>query len=105
MNNIPILDKTIHEPSRLRILVYLASRTGVKVEFTTLKTTLGFSAGNLSIQLKILEEASLVKTEKTIEKKKTKTTVEITTQGRSGLNQYINNLELLLSTLIKEKNK
>ena len=50
----PQFDRLVHEPSRLAILAYLASREASTVGFTELKSELGMTAGNLSVHLKNL---------------------------------------------------
>ena len=58
------LDKVIHERARLMILTYLASSDKAETGFTEIREELGMSAGNLSVQLRTLEEAGYVKIDK-----------------------------------------
>ncbi len=60
----PRLDRVVHEPVRLRVLVHLASSEGGVVGFVALREALGLSAGNLSVQLRTLAEAGLVAMDK-----------------------------------------
>jgi DNA-binding HxlR family transcriptional regulator len=95
----PRLDKTIHERARLMILTYLASGTEEKAGFTELKDALGFSAGNLSIQLKNLEEAGFIGIEKSFRDNKPYTEVFLTETGRSALDVYLDEMERLIGAL------
>lgn len=89
------LDRLIHEPARLAVLTALSSCQ--KTDFLFLQRLTGLSAGNLSAHLSKLEEAHLVKTEKTIVAKKTKTHVFITGQGQEEINEYWQKIESLRS--------
>ncbi|MGD1817641.1 MAG: transcriptional regulator [Pleomorphochaeta sp.] len=101
----PKLDKLIHEQSRLKILIYLSQKTPSKTIFTQLKKELHMTSGNLSIQLKNLEQENLIEQNKKIEKNKIKTYVNITETGINALNQYLNDLETLLSNLKGDENE
>ena len=90
------LNKLIHEPARLRILVLLASSLNIYVPFTEIKEKLGLTAGNLSIQLKTLEEAGFISIQKEFVDNKPKTSICITKVGKEGLFKYMNDLENLL---------
>jgi len=63
----------VHQRVRLGILTICHESR--RVEFSYLQHTLGLTAGNLSRHLQILEEAGLVKAEKTINGRKVKTWV------------------------------
>ncbi|MBP7480892.1 MAG: transcriptional regulator, partial [Spirochaetaceae bacterium] len=69
------INKLIHEPSRLKILVMLASSLDAAVPFTVIKDQLSLTAGNLSIQLKTLEEAGFISIQKEFVDNKPKTSV------------------------------
>jgi len=101
----PNLDKLIHEQSRLKILIYLSDKSPQLTTFTTLKKALSMTSGNLSIQLKKLEMEDWIKQNKKIEKNKVKTYIKITQNGEKALNQYLNDLEKLLSNLKGDKNE
>lgn len=90
------LDKVIHEQSRLKILVLLASSKDKSVPFTEIKTQLSFTAGNLSIQLKTLEESGYISVDKKFVDNKPKTDVSITADGRKALLKYMGELETML---------
>jgi DNA-binding MarR family transcriptional regulator len=95
-------NKIIHERSRLLILTKLASSPAKKLSFSDLKDTLGFTAGNLSIHLKQLEEAGYIRLEKRFENNKPLTTVCAEDAGIQALEEYLNDMEKLIKSL---KNK
>jgi DNA-binding PadR family transcriptional regulator len=101
----PTLDKLIHEQSRLKILIFLSKKSPEKTTFTLLKNELHMTSGNLSIQLKKLEHVSWIKQNKVIEKNKVKTYIHITNNGINSLNEYLNDLEMLLSNIKGETNE
>lgn len=92
------LDKLIHEKARLMILTYLCSSDSLGTGFTELRDSLGMSAGNLSIQLKTLEEAGLVSIEKSFKANKPNTAVRLSIEGRKALDAYLTELETILAT-------
>ena len=94
----PDLDRIIHEPARLQIISYLAAG-GQPVIFTDLKEKLGLSAGNLSVQLKRLEEAGYVSISKSFRDNRPLTTVSLTRPGMKALKDYIGGLELMIERL------
>ena len=93
------LDKVIHERSRLRILAFLASSAPGEVGFTELRDALGFTAGNLSVQLKTLEEAGYLKIDKRFLANKSYTGLRLTPKGESGLTAYLAELEIIVASL------
>ena len=54
------INKTIHERARLMILTYVATREETPVPFNEIKSALNMTGGNLSVQLRNLEEAGYV---------------------------------------------
>ena len=93
---IPKFNKTIHEQTKLRILVYLTSSEKVWNDFTQIKKDLELTAGNLSSQLSKLEEEELIKINKRLINKKSRTEVEITEEGRNAFSDYLKQLEKML---------
>jgi len=92
------LDKLIHEKARLMLLTYLSSSDAPESSFTELRDALGMSAGNLSIQLKTLEEAGYVTIEKSFKANKPNTAVRLSIDGRKALDTYLKELETILAT-------
>ncbi|MCK9191336.1 MAG: transcriptional regulator [Sphaerochaetaceae bacterium] len=93
----PQFDKTVHEQTKLKILTYLSCNK--ESSFMNIKTSLKLTSGNLSIQLKTLESKDLIKQTKTIENRKTNTTVRITKNGKQALLEYFEEMENLLSQI------
>ena len=94
------LDPLIHVPARLRIVVTLAALPdGDTLSFTRLQDMLALTPGNLIVQLRKLEEAGYLSSEKTRNGSAQKTTVTLTTQGREALSSYTQALRNLLGGL------
>lgn len=88
-------DRAIHEPARLQIVSYLAA-SGRPAAFTELKEKLNLTAGNLSVQLKRLEEAGYIAIAKSIRDRKPLTRVTLTRPGMAALQQYLEQLEEMI---------
>ncbi len=87
----PEIDRVVHEPARLAILTVLAACE--RADFLFLERATGLSRGNLSVQLTRLEEVGLIEIEKTIERKRTLTTVALARGGRQALDLYWQNMD------------
>ena len=80
------IDKIIHEPARLRIMMILA---GIEqADFNFLLTTLKLTRGNLSRHIEKLEIAGYLKIKKTFKGKKPNTNYQLTQKGSKALTQY-----------------
>jgi DNA-binding MarR family transcriptional regulator len=91
------LDPLIHVPTRLKIVATLAALPASDtLSFTRLQDLLELTAGNLVIQLRKLEEAGYLNTEKTRNGSGPKTTVALTSQGHQALDAYTQALRGLL---------
>ncbi|HEY1915291.1 MAG TPA: transcriptional regulator [Streptosporangiaceae bacterium] len=94
------LDPLIHVPTRLKIVATLAALPdGDGLSFTRLQDMLELTPGNLIIQLRKLEEAGYLSSEKTRNGSAQKTTVILTSQGRRALDAYTQVLSKLLGGL------
>ena|SRR6202453_2776879 len=94
------LDPLIHVPTRLKIVATLAALPdGDTLSFTRLQDMLGLTPGNLIIQLRKLEEAGYLSSEKTRAGSAQKTTVALTSNGRKALDAYTQALRGLLNGL------
>jgi DNA-binding MarR family transcriptional regulator len=93
------LDKVIHERARLMLLTYLASSDKAEIGFTELRDELGMTGGNLSVQLRTLEEADYVKIEKRFVENKPYTGVALTARGQKALSDYMGELEVIVASL------
>ena len=87
----PKFDELILSKTRLGIISALIG--GDKLEFTYLRNTLNLSDGNLSVQIRKLEEASYIKVEKVFIDRKPKTFCKITSKGQKAVLNLINRLE------------
>ncbi|MHC4888331.1 MAG: transcriptional regulator [Planctomycetota bacterium] len=85
------IDKIIHEPARLRVMMILA---GVEqADFTFLVTTLGLTRGNLNRHMEKLESAGYLKVKRSIKGKIRNTSYQLTQKGSKALAQYWENLD------------
>jgi DNA-binding MarR family transcriptional regulator len=96
-----VSDRIIHERARLLILTYLASSDIRAVPFSLLRESLDFSAGNLSIQLKTLEEAGYIAITKEFKDNKPLTRASITAKGSAALKRYFGEMDSLIRNLRK----
>lgn len=85
------LDPILH--SQLRLSIASILMTVEEAEFTFLKESTGAAAGNISIQIKKLQEAGYVKVEKTFKNNYPNTTVSMTKKGIKAFEDYVNNLK------------
>ena len=94
------LDPLIHVPTRLRIVATLAALPdGDALSFTRLQDMLELTPGNLIIQLRKLEDAGYLSSEKIKNGSSQKTTVALTGKGRDALDAYTQALRNLLGGL------
>jgi DNA-binding MarR family transcriptional regulator len=94
------LDPLIHVPTRLKIVATLAALPdGDALSFTRLQNMLRLTPGNLIIQLRKLEEADYISSTKTRNGSAQKTTVALTSKGRTALSAYTQALRDLLGGL------
>ncbi len=87
------LDRTIHEPARLRILTVLS---GVdEADFNFLLNTLGLTKGNLSSHIDRLEKAGFVNVVKSFNGRIPHTDFNITVEGLQALERYWEELDAI----------
>ena len=80
------LDRTIHEPARLRILMLLA---GVdSADFTFVLNALALTSGNLSSHVDRLEKAGYIEVTKSFDGKMPNTDLRLSAAGRAALDEY-----------------
>jgi len=80
------LDRVIHEPARLAIMLILGGAG--EADFLYLQREGGFTQGNLSGHLAKLEEAGYVTIEKMFKGKVPLTVCSLTGKGKAALAQY-----------------
>ncbi len=92
------IDEVIHGRLRLGVMAYLSGLGAGLAEFNELKARLQASDGNLSVQLRKLEEAGYVAIEKTFVGRKPLTRVKLTRQGRQAFVTYLEAISRLVDT-------
>lgn len=85
------LDPLLHSQLRLAIISMLVSYE--KVEFSHIKEETGAAAGNISIQIKKLQDAGYIEVEKTFKNNYPKTMLSITGKGVQAFETYVNDLK------------
>lgn len=91
------IDRTIHEPARLLLLIYLYSVE--KADFTFLRKQTGMTQGNLSSHLTKLESAGYIRSEKLFKDKRPMTLISISDSGRMAFAKYVKAMHLYFSDL------
>ena len=87
------IDKIIHEPARLRIMMILAGLE--QADFTFLATTLSLTRGNLNRHIEKLESAGYLEVKRSFKGKVRNTSYQITQGGSKALAQYWENLDAI----------
>ena len=88
------LDPILHSQLRLSIVSILM--TVDKANFSFIKESTKAAAGNISIQIKKLQEAGYIKVEKTFKDNYPNTTVSLTSKGLQAFETYVKELEKYL---------
>jgi DNA-binding MarR family transcriptional regulator len=91
------LDRVVHEPARLMILMVLY--TVEDADFTFLANVTELTDGNLSSHLAKLEEAGYVEIEKGYAGKKPRTTIRLKPEGREAIESYRSTMEQALKNM------
>ena len=86
IQDITSIDRTIHEPARLAIVAVLSACESA--DFKSLLHLTGLTKGNLSAQLKKLEEAGYITITKSFQKRYPLTTCALTKAGHQALKDY-----------------
>jgi len=89
------LDRLIHERIRLGIVAALAANDALT--FAELRDVLKTTDGNLSVHARKLEEAGYIRVTKGFEDRKPRTEYRLTPKGRRALEQYLQQMEGILS--------
>ena len=87
-------DELILSKARLGILALLMG--GDELDFTYLRKALQLTDGNLSVQIRKLEEAKHIKVKKIFVERKPKTFCKITPKGRKTVKGLVTELESVL---------
>ena len=89
------LDRIVHGPLRLGIVVALAAAE--RRSFTELRDTLGATDGNLNASLQKLEQAGYVSASKKSEGRVAITEYQLTRAGQKALAVYLEQLERIVA--------
>jgi DNA-binding MarR family transcriptional regulator len=100
MKTIDEIDRTLHDPSRLKIIAYLYSLK--ETDFSYLKNQTGYTWGRLASHLDKLQEVGYVELKKElVQKKKSskktpRTYISLTIEGRRAFDKYRESMQQLL---------
>ena len=100
METIDDIDRTLHDPSRLKITAYLYSLK--ETDFSYLKNETGFTWGRLASHLDKLQEVGYVELKKELVKKRKsskktpRTYISLTIKGRRAFDKYRESMQQLL---------
>ncbi|WP_199564601.1 winged helix-turn-helix domain-containing protein [Parvularcula marina] len=86
-SSIEKIDDIIHGRLRMGIMAYLINADAAS--FSELKEALSASQGNLSVQIRKLEDAGYISVDKRIADRKPLTTVRLTDEGEKAFKEYI----------------
>jgi DNA-binding HxlR family transcriptional regulator len=90
------LDRLIHERIRLGIVSALA--VNESLSFNALKSLMGTTDGNLSVQARKLEDAGYIRCTKSFEGRMPKTDFALTAAGRTALERYLGHMEAIIKS-------
>ena len=94
------LNEIVHGRTRLSILTVLANVSAM--DFVVLRDQLSLSDGALSVAVKKLEEARLVKTSKFHADNKSRTSIALTARGMHELHNYLDALRAIIDTVPRD---
>jgi DNA-binding transcriptional ArsR family regulator len=97
LQSIVDIDRTIHEPARLMIMVNLY--VVESADFTFLMRQTGLTWGNLSSHMSKLEDAGYIEVEKEFKGKKPNTMLRLTDQGRTAFQIYRQQMQQMFADL------
>lgn len=93
-----VLDDTIHQATRLRIMTVLVSVPETdRLAYGFIQETLGLTGGNLTIHLRKLQHAGYVQITKEFHGSKPRTWIQSTPSGRRAFADYLSNLQRALN--------
>lgn len=91
------LDDAVHQRTRLGILAVLCESG--RADFAYLRQTLELTDGNLSRNLRRLEDAGYIRVEKVIDGRRPRTWLSATPAGRTALNAEVAALREIIAAL------
>ena len=92
-------NKILKERSRLLIVSFLMAAETNSATFMTIQKSLNLSRGNLSIQLKTLDEAQYITITKTFKDNKPQTTIHLENEGITSLKKYLAEMETVIDSI------
>ena len=95
------IDPLIHAPTRLKIMAYLSIVESA--DFTFLMRQTGLTRGNLSVNLRKLEEVGYVNIQKEFVDRIPRTLIRLTIEGHQAIQAYRENMQLVLNELLDQK--
>jgi DNA-binding MarR family transcriptional regulator len=95
------IDKLIHEPARLLLMVHLYVVD--EADFVYLLDRTGLTAGNVSSHMKKLVDADYVEMEKDFVANRPQTTYRLSNGGRTAFDAYRDNIAEILRMLPEEE--
>ena len=90
------LDPLLHSQLRLAIVSLLMAKG--EVDFITIKATTNATSGNISIQIKKLQEAGYIEVNKSFKNNYQNTSLRITKKGIEAFEDYVEALKQYLKT-------
>ncbi|MBE0649160.1 MAG: transcriptional regulator [Bacteroidales bacterium] len=88
---LPELDPLLHSQLRLAVISILIGSD--EADFVFLRKATGATAGNLSVQIEKLREAGYISVEKSFRGKMPRTTCQITPEGVTAFENYVEALQ------------
>jgi DNA-binding MarR family transcriptional regulator len=95
--NLEELDRIIHEPARLNIMLFLY--VVEKADFVYLVHKTGLTKGNLSVHLQKLEQSGYIEIIKEFVNRIPHTLIQLTPQGRNAFDSYRETIKNLLEQI------
>ena len=92
------IDPTVHAPTRLKMLAYL--NIVESADFTFLLNQTQLTRGNLSANLRKLEEVGYIDIKKDFVDRVPRTLIQLSQAGRQALGEYKLNMQLILDELV-----
>ena len=92
------IDPTVHAPTRLKMLAYL--NIVERADFTFLLNQTQLTRGNLSANLRKLEEVGYIEIKKDFVDRVPRTLIQLSQVGRQALEEYKLNMQLILDELV-----
>jgi DNA-binding MarR family transcriptional regulator len=92
------IDPLIHAPTRLKIMAYLSIVESA--DFTFLMRQTSLTRGNLSVNLRKLEDAGYVSITKEFVDRIPRTLIRLTSNGRQAIQTYRENMQNVLNDLL-----